>query len=578
VTAAAPAFARASPGRQTSAARLLVTLVLAACVLLGLALAVLSVVPSAQLTNRLLGATGEARAGANTQELATYLDVRLRLAAGLVLALAGGLVLVRSGFEELLAAAFDGFRSWLTGLSRSSPLLAGVPTLAALVMRIPFLSQPMRYDEALTFNEFASRPVYYGLSFYPDPNNHLLNTLLMHLAFVGLGNQPWVLRLPAFLAGVLLVPATFPLARSFYGERAAALAAVLVAVSSYLVEYSTNARGYTLQSLCFVVLMWLVVVAAQRHSRSALLAAALVGALGAYALPTMLYGVVIAALWLLLARRWPKVAGLEARTVADQPDVRPRHLAASGLLLGLVVVLLYLPVLVISGADKIVSNRFVVALDRTEVVPELLRSLARTWAFWNRDIPWPLAALLVIGFGITVAFEVRSKRVPLGLLAPLVCLVLVLAQRVAPFERVWLFLLPLYFTVAAAGLARFVDGRLLAAAFGVVLGYLTLTSGSILASAETGAFPEAEAVTRALAPRLAPDDAVVTQLPASLPQLQYYFPRFGLSTNVLVRPPDQGQNLWVIAAPDSPPSVNGFPTVVEVERFSDATLYELRRP
>jgi dolichyl-phosphate-mannose-protein mannosyltransferase len=550
-------------------------LLLVACVLLGLALAVLSFVPSAQLTDRLLGATGEARAGANTQELATYLDVRLRLAAGLVLALAGGLVVVRSDFEELLAAAFNGSGSRSSRLSRSSLLLVGVPTLAAIVVRVPFLSQPMRYDEALTFNEFASRPLYYGLSFYPDPNNHLLNTLLMHLAYIGLGNQPWVLRLPAFIAGVLLAPATFGLARRLYGQRAAALAAVLVAVSSYLVEYSTNARGYTLQSLCFVVLMWLVVVATQRESRSAVLAATVVGALGAYALPTMLYGVAIAALWLLLARRWPRVVGLEART--EQQDVRTGHLAASGLLLGLVVVVLYLPVLVISGADKIVSNRFVVPLDQTDLVPELLRSLARTWAFWNRDILWPLGALLVIGSAITVATEVRGKRVPLGLLAPLVCLVLVLAQRVAPFERVWLFLLPLYFTVAAAGLARFIDGRPLAAGFGLILGYFTLTSGSILASAETGAFPQAEAVTRTLAPRLAPDDAVVTQLPASLPQLQYYFPRFGLPTNVLVRPPDEGQNLWVIAPPDSPPSVSGFPTVVEVERFSDASLYELRR-
>jgi len=552
--------------------RRLVTVLLAACALLGLALVVLSFVPSGQLTSRLFGATGEARAGANTQELATYLDVRLRMSAGLVFALVGGLVVVRSGFEELIAAALSAPRIW--PLRRTSLLLIGVPTLVAVGLRIPFLTQPMRYDEALTFNEFASRPLYYGLSFYPDPNNHLLNTLLMHLAFLGLGNQPWVLRLPAFAAGVLLVPATFALARLLYGERAAVLAAVLVAVSSYLVEYSTNARGYTLQSLCFVVLMGLAVWAVHNRSSSSLLAAAVVGALGAYAVPTMLYGVVIAAAWMLLALRWPGLIGQE---VSPSGAIHPRQLVASGLVLGLAAGLLYLPVLVISGADKIVSNRFVVPLDQTELAPELLRSLAHTWGFWNRDIPWPLAAVLVIGFGITVVTEVRFKRMPIGLLAPLVCLVLVVAQRVAPFERVWLFLLPLYFTVAAAGLARLVDGRILAAGFGLILGFFTLTSGSILASTETGAFPDAEAVTRTLAPRLAPDDAVVTQLPASLPELQYYFPRYGLPTTVLVRPTEEGQNLWVIAAAGSPPTVIGFPSVVEVERFAGATLFELKR-
>ena len=42
-----------------------------------------------------------------------------------------------------------------------------------------------------------------------------------------------------------------------------------MAVSSYLVEYSTNARGYTLQTLAFVVLLTLVSVAVRRDSSTA---------------------------------------------------------------------------------------------------------------------------------------------------------------------------------------------------------------------------------------------------------------------------------------------------------------------
>jgi hypothetical protein len=150
-------------------------------------------------------------------------------------------------------------------------------------------------------------------------------------------------------------------------------------------------------------------------------------------------------------------------------------------------------------------------------------------------------------------------------------------QRVAPFERVWLFLLPLYLAVASAGLARFIDGRLLAGAFGIALGFFTLTSGSILASTETGVFPDAEAVTRALAPRLAPDDAVMTTLPASLPELQYYFPRSGLPIDVLVRSPDEAQNLWVIEAAGLTPNVIGWRTQTEIGEFPMSTLFELKR-
>ena len=556
--AAAPPLTRHAQSRDAPRECRLVAAVLIACALLGLALFIVSLLSSAQLTSRLLGAAGEARAGANTQELVTYLGLRLRLAAGLLLALTAGLWLVRQPAAELIAAA-PAVIVW-PRFGRLTGAMLGCLTLAAAALRVAFLSQPMRYDEALTFNEFASRPLYYGLSFYPDPNNHLLNTLLMHLSYVLFGNQPWILRLPAFLAGVLLVPATFALARLLYGDGAAILASALVGVSSYFIEYSTNARGYTLQALCFVVMLALLISAVRRRSLSPLVPAALAAVLGAYTLPTMLYGIAIAAVWALLQRRLSAL-----------------HLLATGLILGLVTTLLYLPVLVISGADKLVGNRFVVPLSFGELGPELTRTLERTWAFWNRDIPWPLAALLVLGFAITLLFELRASQMPLGLLAPLVCLVLVLLQRVAPFERVWLFLLPLYFAIAAAGLARFVDGRILAAAFGVVIGYFSLTSGAILTSDETGAFPEAEAVTRALAPRLAPDDAVLTQLPASLPELQYYFPRYGLPTNVLVRDPEAAQNLWVIASPGSAPHQAGFPNAQQIQPFSDATLWELKR-
>lgn len=536
--------------------RLLVLTVLCLVAGLGVALLAISLVPSATLAGRLLGAAGQARFGTYSQELALQLDGRLRFAGVVLLALDVGLFALRATFEDLVAAVGRDLR--LLRWSLDASIGVGL-ALVALAVRLPFRGQPMRYDEALTFNEFASRPLYYGLSFYPDPNNHLLNTLLMHVGFVALGGSPWVVRLPAVLAGALLAWATFWLGSLLFSRWAGVFAAALVATSSYLVEYSTNGRGYTPQALCFMVLLCLVIAAARQRSRSALLAAAVVAALGAYAVPTMLYGGVLAAAWLAFELR------IQRSGFGWSPVL------VTALLVALVAFVLYLPVVLVSGPDKIVGNRFVLPLGIGELMSELARTLGQTWAFWNRDVPLPFTALLVLGFGI------GSWRVRLGLLALGVCLVMVLLQRVAPFERVWLFLLPLYLTIAAGGLAGFVDGRILAAAFGLVLGFVTLTSGSILSSSETGTFPDAEAVARTLGPRLAPDDAVQTTLPASLPELQYYFPRYRLPTDVLVRSPDEAQNLWVIAAPDDLPSVAGWPDVMEVQRFGGSTLYELRR-
>ena len=44
-------------------------------------------------------------------------------------------------------------------------------------------------------------------------------------------------------------------------------------------------------------------------------------------------------------------------------------------------------------------------------------------------------------------------------------------------------------------------------------------------------------MTHTLSSVLASDDAVLTTLPASLPELQYYFAREGLRIDALVRPP-----------------------------------------
>jgi hypothetical protein len=313
-------------------------------------------------------------------------------------------------------------------------------------------------------------------------------------------------------------------------------------------------------------MLGLVGLAIRRDSPTALVLAALVAAAGAYALPTMLYGVALGVVWLGLEMRRARLKRLEWRGVL-----------VSGFILGLVVTLVYLPVMLISGPDKLSANRFVVPLDANELAQQLPHSLAQTWALWNRDVPLPLAALLVLGFAAQTGFDVHRRSIPLGLLAPLVCTGLVLVQRVAPFERVWLFLLPLYVVIASAGLARFVDGRLLAVFFGAIVGFATLTSGSILRSPETGAFPDAEAVARSLSGRLTTDDAVVTTLPASLPELQYYFPRAGLPTEALVRPPDEARRLYLVVALDTRPMLADWNNPVEIGRFPGSTVFALER-
>ena len=65
-------------------------------------------------------------------------------------------------------------------------------TLAAIVaiglaVRLEFLGLAMRYDESVTFLTFASQHLSAALASYPFPNNHFLNTLLIHFAWRAFG-------------------------------------------------------------------------------------------------------------------------------------------------------------------------------------------------------------------------------------------------------------------------------------------------------------------------------------------------------------------------------------------------------
>src|SRR5215216_5674591 len=88
-------------------------------------------------------------------------------------------------------------------------LILGGITLIALILRLLDLNQSISYDEAYTFIHFASRPYKHILADYSAPNNHIFHTILVRIAYRLFGAQAWVLRLPAFLAGIFMVPAMY---------------------------------------------------------------------------------------------------------------------------------------------------------------------------------------------------------------------------------------------------------------------------------------------------------------------------------------------------------------------------------
>lgn len=362
-----------------------------------------------------------------------------------------------------------------------------------------YLSQPMRNDEAATYLFYVRKPPLYGLVSYTLPNNHILHTLLVSASTFVFGNHPWAIRLPAFIAGVAMIPLTYVVAKRMFDDRTGLIASGLVASSSVLIELSTNARGYTIVAAAFLALLAL----AQGLTDSGLWHRfALIAALGFFTIPTMLFPFGVVVTWLAARLRRDRAAlMLLARAVVRT---------------AVLTVLLYLPALLWTGPRAFFSNRFIQSLPFGAFARALGPSLGETWRSWNRDLTVGGAILFAIFFAIGLARRPSSSLVAT---TAIWCGALLLIERWVPFHRVWSFLIPVYWIVVAAGIGTVLRRwrSLAAVALAVAIGVTVLLSGSVLREQETGYFPDAERVMMAVR-GLGP---VAAYNPAVIP-MQYY--------------------------------------------------------
>jgi len=471
--------------------------------------------------------------------------------------------------------------------SKSEWSVLAIITLIGLGVRISFLFQPIRYDEAFTFLAFASKPLHLGLSLYHHPNNHLFNTFFMHLCYQLLGNQPWILRLPALVGGTLLVPATYLMTRMLYNKTAGLWSAGLVAASSVLIEYSTNARGYSFVALFFILTVLLAKVVKDSRSLTGWLLFMACSIMGFYSIPIMVYplGLVIG---------WLFVSGLFG-DVGYARKIFFRDLLYSIGIIGVGTLILYVPVILMNGLQSLTGNPYVDGASWPYFFSTFPKSLVLVWKQWNRDIPSVLSVFLAVCFfvGCFAHRKVSRDRVPIVVIGLIWCLLLTVATRVIPYERVWLFLLPLYFGVASAGIALILKGirirrfsnalPVLCLFFSAMLAVIPIMTQSVYYSEKTGTLRDAEEITLYLKQHLSPHDRVLAAVPANVP-LAYYFKLHDVPSLHLNRDEQTPERFFVVLKEGQlmeglmrlvPENQYGEPTVVRV--FKTAKLFEVKK-
>ena len=258
----------------------------------------------------------------------------------------------------------------------------------------------------------------------------------MHMVTAVFGSSLWAVRASTFVAGVLIVPATYVMMRLYQGKDAALLSVALVSASSPLIEYSFNARGYSLEALLIVISATLAGFAVLRDSQGAWLALPVSASLALYAIPAAIYGVWGVFLYVLLARheQWRKMLKLWAATAV-------------------LTVILYAPVVATVGLSAITNNQWVAPIARSTWPSAFASELRHLWTYWNMDLPAVLGFLVAAGALATLLNKGSRQSPPLSVFLCIVgvaCAVTAL-QSVVPPRRSWLFLLPFWLSVSAAG-------------------------------------------------------------------------------------------------------------------------------
>ena len=419
-------------------------------------------------------------------------------------------------------------------------LLLGGITLIGFTLRLLDINKSIAYDEAYTFIHFASRPFKHILADYSAPNNHIFHTILVGISYRFFGGQAWALRLPAFMAGVLLIPAMYIAARRFFSEHQALAAAGLVAVIPLFINYSVNGRGYTMLVLFALLLTNFAGILVARKSNAALIAFILTAALGFYTIPIFLYPMAGISLWVVVTYLFSPAPWSE----------RLRKLGVflgACLMAGLLTVILYSPVILFgSGLSSIISNEIVKSLSWSTFLENLDPRLLKAWNKWMIGIGPTFEVVFLGGFLVSALFyrKVSSQKLllPLQVFLVLAVAILLVMQRVSPLPRIWIFLEAFYLMFAAAGLIWLISVTLRATAgaafterilsLAIPLGFLAVFASMLIARAQNPVFQDRDLLPEAyaaeyLAAHLQPEDTIVATGPVDI-QTAYYLNLHGI--------------------------------------------------
>lgn len=281
---------------------------------------------------------------------------------------------------------------------------------------------PVSYDEAYTYLNFTSKTPIASVCFYPAPNNHVFHSLLTNFTYWLPFGALFNLRISAILVSLMTWMVLFHVIKSSFGSKTSLLSTSITSVLFLSIFYSFESRGYGLVTLFSLISAYSgYKIYVQPHKLFYYQVWAISNILGFFTMPSFLYPFLTITGVLLLFRYQSF-----------------KKILQFSLLILLSSVVLYLPIMIVSGPNALIANKFVSPLAR-EIVWSRLPSFLSDTIGAITGFPWFLAFLLmIIGLGKLV-WNGSKKLFWLFLLLLVAPACLMLVQSVIPFSRSFVY-------------------------------------------------------------------------------------------------------------------------------------------
>ncbi len=270
-------------------------------------------------------------------------------------------------------------------LSLAGLLVVALAYLLHYTARIPFA-----VDEVFAYNYFVYPPAWVSVLYYPEPNNHILFNLLASIFDCLVDSPVWAMRLPSILAflGTLFVLFTYFCVR--FDAKCAWFICLGCIVSFSTTIYALQGRGYLLLSFWILLAAFALFEWQRNHRLSFLFLFSFACVAGFYTIPTFLYG-------------FFGLSGLGFQHVLRSANRSYRSaFLKSVVCIFCFCVLLYLPVIGLSGWRALLANRWVThsytQFSRMLLV-ELLETLSFITGVWHQ-VYWLACGGIVLATGL----------------------------------------------------------------------------------------------------------------------------------------------------------------------------------